>query len=62
MNVRCVFYLILVTKKLIIEVCLMTLSIKNGEYAFLITLDLMLSMSRVQVVTIFKLPIYQTFN
>ena len=62
MNVRCVFYLILVTKKLIIEVCLMTLSIKNGEYAFLIRLDLMLSMSRVQVVTIFKLPIYQTFN
>ena len=40
----------------------MTLSIKNGEYAFLIRLDLMLSMSRVQVVTIFKLPIYQTFN
>ena len=62
MKFRCVFYLILVTKKLIIEVCLMTLSIKNGEYAFLIRLDLMLSMSRVQVVTIFKLPIYQTFN
>ena len=45
MNVRCVFFSVLVTKKLIIEVFLMTLSIKKSGYAFLIRLDLMLSMS-----------------
>ena len=38
----------------------MTLSTKNGEYAFLIRLDLMLSMSswRVPIATNFKRPIY----
>ena len=40
----------------------MTLSIKNGGYAFLIRLDLMFSMSGVPVITNFKRPIYQTFN
>ena len=42
----------------------MTLSIKNGRYAFLITLDLMHSVLlwRVPIVTKFKRPIYQTFN
>ena len=38
-------WLVLVTRKLIIKVFLMTLSIKNGGYAFLIKLHLMLSMS-----------------
>ena len=33
------------TRKLMIEVLLMTLSIKNGGYAFLITLDLMFSLA-----------------
>ena len=45
MNVRCVFSLVLVTRKLIFEVFLLTLLIKNGGYAFLIRLNLMLSMS-----------------
>ena len=43
----------------------MTLSIKNGGYAFLIRLDLMFSMSLLKVVPVitdFKRPIYQTFN
>ena len=43
----------------------MTLSIKNGGYAFLITLDLMFSnviMKRVPIVTNFKWPIYLTFS
>ena len=43
MNIRFVFWLILVTKKLIINVVLMNLSITNGGYAFL--MDLMFSMS-----------------
>ena len=37
--------MVLVTRKLIIEVFLMTLLIKNGGWAFLIRLDLMLSVS-----------------
>ena len=44
----------------------MTLSIKNGEYAFLIRLDLMFSMSlwtEFQLLQILNDPlIYQTFN
>ena len=42
----------------------MTLSIKNGGYAFLIRLDLMISvfMKRVPIVINFKRPIYQVFN
>ena len=36
----------------------MTLSIKNGKYAFLIKLDLI----GVPIVTSFKRPIYQTFK
>ena len=44
----------------------MTLSIKNGGYAFLIRLDLMLTMSLwkewVPIVTNFTQSIYQTFN
>ena len=45
MNARSIFQLVLATRKLITEVFLMTLSIKNGGYPLLITLDLMLSMS-----------------
>ena len=43
----------------------MTLLVKNGVYAFLIMLDLMLFMllwKRVPIVTNFKQPICQTFN
>ena len=42
----------------------MTLSIKNGGYAFLIRLDLMCSMSLkgVPIITYFKRPIYQAFD
>ena len=42
----------------------MTLSIKNGGYAFSIRLDLMFSMSlwRVLIVTNFEQSIYQPFN
>ena len=43
MNVRVVFYFILVIGKL--EVLFNTFSIKNGGYAFVIRLDLMLSIS-----------------
>ena len=45
MNARSIFQLVLATRKLITEVFLMTLSIKNGGYPLLIRLDLMLSMS-----------------
>ena len=45
MNVRCVFSLVSVTRKLIIKIFLLTLSIKYGGYAFLVRLDLMLYMS-----------------
>ena len=43
----------------------MTLSIKNGGYAFLIRLDLMFSMllrKDFPIITNFKRPIYETFN
>ena len=42
----------------------MTLSIKNGGYAFLMRLDLMFSviMKGVPIITNFKRPIYQAFN
>ena len=40
----------------------MTLSIKNGGYAFLIRLDLMFSMSLCPIITNFKRPIYQAFD
>ena len=42
----------------------MTLSIKSGRYAFLLTLDLMLSaiIKRVLIVTNFERPSYQTFD
>ena len=43
----------------------MTLLIKNGGYAYLISFDLMffyVIMKRIPIVTNFKRPIYQTFN
>ena len=42
----------------------MTLSIKNGGYAFLIRLELIFSviMKRVPIVTNFKRPLHETFN
>ena len=42
----------------------MTLSIKNGGYAFLIRLDLMVSviLEGVPIIINFKGTIYQTFN
>ena len=54
----------MVTRKLMIKVLLMNLSIKNGGYAVLIRLDLMFSvfMKRVPIVTNFKQTIYQTLN
>ena len=45
MNVRCVFELVLITRKSLIELFLITLSMKNGGHAFSVRLDLMLSMS-----------------
>ena len=45
MNVRCVFQLVLVTRKLIIEVFFNGFIDWEWEYTFLIRLDLMLSMS-----------------
>ena len=42
---------------------LMTLSGKNGGYAFLIRFNAFyVIMKRIPIVTNFKLPIYQTFN
>ena len=65
MNVRCVFYLILITRKLIIEVpfndfidqewrvCIFN---KIGFNVFYVI------MKGVPIITNFKLSIYQTFN
>ena len=58
-NVRCVSQLILVTRKLMIEIFLMTLLIKYGGYAFNISHVIMKGLP---IVTNFKRPIYQTFN
>ena len=53
-NVRCIFWLIFVTRELIVDVLFH--DIIDWEYPFLIRLDL------IPVVRNLKRPIFQTFN